>query len=466
MLKALQVYAAAKADHSQSVIVVDGTTLEGFSSRRIAAADVLEAMLDRAVKTRGGRNYFTDTALVDQAGRSMRFYSDLLRDKVVVICPFFSSCTGSCVVLNGTLAKLQDRLGDRLGKDVVLISLTVDPDVDDRARLADYARRLSARPGWYFLTGEKANLAQVERKLGQYVAVREAHPTTMIVGNEATGLWLKHTNPGDVDGLTAKVEEALADVRDVRPGRRAEAGSLVRSRVRPPFWPRCRGPRRDVARPSSYRPHGPVVAKSDSATDDRIARVALIYQGGESPSGRKITAVIGGGAEVPATLLACAGCHGRDGRGGAEGAIAPSDLTRTTLTRPYGHVRPDGRRRPPYTKALLTRAIALGIDSGGATLDPAMPRYRLSIEDNADLLGVHGAAGRRPRRGRHRSDGPHRSDPPARRRRADPRGPLGRLRRAQRARRSLPPPHHPPIHRDAPRLRRDGPGRTGADRGR
>ena len=213
LLKAFQVYSPTKADHSQSVFVIDGSTLEGQSSSRIASADALETMLDLALKTRGGRNYFTDTTLVDQAGRHMRFYSDLIQGKVVVICPFFTSCAGSCVVSSGTLAKLQDRLGDRLGKDVILISLTVDPDVDNPSRLADYARRVSARPGWYFLTGEKANLAEVERKLGQYVAVRETHTTTMIVGNEATGLWLKHTNPGDLGGLTAKVEEALADVR-------------------------------------------------------------------------------------------------------------------------------------------------------------------------------------------------------------------------------------------------------------
>ena len=130
----------------------------------------------------------------------------------------------------------------------------------------------------------------------------------------------------------------------------------------------------------------PLVTNLGPSLDERLTRGRVVYQAGESQSGRKITAVIGGGAEVPATLLACAGCHGRDGRGRIEGAIAPSDLTRTTLTKPYDHVRPDGRRRPPYTKALLTRAIAMGFDSGGATLDPAMPRYRLSIEDNTDLL--------------------------------------------------------------------------------
>jgi ABC-type branched-subunit amino acid transport system substrate-binding protein len=112
-----------------------------------------------------------------------------------------------------------------------------------------------------------------------------------------------------------------------------------------------------------------------------------IYLNGESPSGGKISGVLADSIEVPARLLACANCHGRDGRGGREGAIAPSDLTWTALTRPYGLDRPDGRHRPAYTKSLLTRAIAMGLDSGGFPLDRAMPRYRLSLEDNADLVG-------------------------------------------------------------------------------
>ncbi len=127
------------------------------------------------------------------------------------------------------------------------------------------------------------------------------------------------------------------------------------------------------------------VAEDDSGAD-LPTRGRQIYQTGVSPTGRRISAVIAGGTEVPSTLVACANCHGRDGRGLPEGGIIPSNLTRSTLTRPYEHVRPDGRRRPPYTDPLLTRAIGLGIDSGGAALDPAMPRYRLSIEDNAALL--------------------------------------------------------------------------------
>jgi cytochrome oxidase Cu insertion factor (SCO1/SenC/PrrC family) len=217
LLKALQVYSPEKTDHSQSVLVVDGNSLEGWSSQRTAGTDELVAMIDAALQIRGSRNYFTDTTLVDQDGRRLRFYTDLIQGKVVVIHPFFSSCTGSCTVMASALSKLQDRLGDRLGKEVVLLSLTVDPATDQVQRLAEHARKLGTRPGWHLLTGEKDDLEQVERRLGQFVEQREAHSTVIVVGNESSGLWLKHLDPRDSDGLIAKVEQALADGQSAPP---------------------------------------------------------------------------------------------------------------------------------------------------------------------------------------------------------------------------------------------------------
>jgi cytochrome oxidase Cu insertion factor (SCO1/SenC/PrrC family) len=211
LLKALQVYSPEKSDHAQSVLVVDGDSLEGRTSRKLAAPEELEAMVGEAIRIHGGRSYFTDTTLVDQEGRRYRFYSDLLKGRVVVIHPFFTACKGSCPVMSGSLARLQERLGDRLGKDVLLLSLTVDPATDNIEELAGYAKRCGARAGWHFLTGTKDDLTRVERKLGQYVENREGHTSIMIVGNEATGLWLKHQDPADADGLFRKVEEALAD---------------------------------------------------------------------------------------------------------------------------------------------------------------------------------------------------------------------------------------------------------------
>lgn len=137
------------------------------------------------------QNYFGDIPLVNQDGRPMRLYSDLLKDKIVVIDVIFTTCTGVCPVLSGTFAKFQDRLGDRLGKDVLLLSISVDPVNDTPAKLKEYAARFKARPGWHFLTGSKENVDAALRKLGQYVENKEAHQNLFILGNERTGLWKK-----------------------------------------------------------------------------------------------------------------------------------------------------------------------------------------------------------------------------------------------------------------------------------
>ncbi|HVT16914.1 MAG TPA: SCO family protein [Thermoanaerobaculia bacterium] len=164
----------------------------------------------------GARKYFTDVELIDQDGRPRRLYSDLLAGKTVVIDAFFSGCTGSCPVMAANLARLQAALAGRLGSDLHLLSISVDPQTDTPARLKEYARRFGARPGWYFLTGSKSNVDFALRKLGQYAEQKEAHTNILIVGNERTGLWKK------VFGLS-KAEEILAIVEGVLDDRGAPA---------------------------------------------------------------------------------------------------------------------------------------------------------------------------------------------------------------------------------------------------
>lgn len=156
-------------------------------------------------------HYFTDTQLVDQNGRKVRFYTDLLRGKVVIINSFFATCQGSCLPMNRNLEKVQQALGDRVGKDVYILSISVDPTVDTPPRLKEYAKKLNARPGWYFLTGEKQNVELVLTKLGQFVTDKQDHLNVFIIGNERTGLWKKAFGLAPSDQLVAVVESVLKD---------------------------------------------------------------------------------------------------------------------------------------------------------------------------------------------------------------------------------------------------------------
>ncbi|HYG78912.1 MAG TPA: SCO family protein [Pyrinomonadaceae bacterium] len=162
-------------------------------------------------RQQAAQKYFTDVELVNQDGEKMRLYSDLLKDRVVVINFFFATCKGTCLPMNRSIQKVQDVLGDRLGKDAYIISISVDPTVDTPPRLKEYAGKINARPGWYFMTGDKASVEFALKKLGQYVANREDHTNIVLIGNERTGLWKKAFGLAKSDELNKVVESVLND---------------------------------------------------------------------------------------------------------------------------------------------------------------------------------------------------------------------------------------------------------------
>jgi len=164
-----------------------------------------------AVDQSAAQKYFTDVLLVNQNGEKMRFYSDLLRGKVVIINSFFATCPGSCLPMSRNLEKIQTALGDRLGKDVYIISISVDPAVDTPASLKEYAKKLHARPGWFFLTGNKPDVDFALKKIGHFVDAREDHVNVFIVGNERTGLWKKAFGLASGDELIKVVESVVND---------------------------------------------------------------------------------------------------------------------------------------------------------------------------------------------------------------------------------------------------------------
>jgi protein SCO1 len=157
------------------------------------------------------KHYFTDVVLVNQNGQKMRFYSDLLEGKVVIINSFFATCAGSCLPLNRNLEKLQAALGEHMEKDVHIISISVDPAVDTPANLKAYAKKLNAGPGWYFLTGDKESVDFALQKLGQFVENKQDHLNLFIIGNERTGLWKKAFGLAKPEELMKVVDSVLND---------------------------------------------------------------------------------------------------------------------------------------------------------------------------------------------------------------------------------------------------------------
>ncbi len=155
------------------------------------------------------RKYFTDVPLVNQNGETLRFYTDLLQGKVVVVNSFFASCTSVCPPMMHKLSQLQDALGDHLGKDVFFLSISVDPVSDTPPKLKEYAARNRAKPGWHFLTGKKENVDWALYKVGQYVDSREEHSILLIIGNEPKGDWRKVLSTGRTEEIVRILQEVL-----------------------------------------------------------------------------------------------------------------------------------------------------------------------------------------------------------------------------------------------------------------
>lgn len=132
-----------------------------------------------------------DVELLDQNGRKIHFYTDLIKGRTVAINFIFTTCTTICPPLGATFARVQKELGDRVGRDVHFISISVDPATDTPERLKSWGAKFHAGDGWTFVTGDKPKIDELLRALGASSASREDHSPTVLIGNDAHGSWTR-----------------------------------------------------------------------------------------------------------------------------------------------------------------------------------------------------------------------------------------------------------------------------------
>jgi cytochrome oxidase Cu insertion factor (SCO1/SenC/PrrC family) len=152
--------------------------------------------------------YFPNLVLLTQDNKPVHFYDDLLKGKVVLINFIFTTCQGVCSPMTANLARAQSYLAEQVGKEVVMISISVDPETDTPTVLKKYAEKFKVKPGWYFLTGEKKNVDWVLYKLGGYTADKQQHSSVLVMGNEASGEWMKihaMANPTEIASAVTKL---------------------------------------------------------------------------------------------------------------------------------------------------------------------------------------------------------------------------------------------------------------------
>lgn len=133
--------------------------------------------------------------LYDQHGKPVRFYDDLVKDRTVIINLMYTGCGETCPANTAELAKINDLLGQRMGRDIIMVSLSIDPVADTPARLKQYWESFGAKPGWLFLTGKPGEVDRLRHELGAYDLdpVIDANPTQhagfITVGNDRTDRW-------------------------------------------------------------------------------------------------------------------------------------------------------------------------------------------------------------------------------------------------------------------------------------
>jgi protein SCO1/2 len=205
---------AAKANHfpprrknkfqaagSRTVNVVRSTTMDVLRRRFISALALTSLVPTPAASAAPGAQPpggadFPNPVLVDQEGRPVRFYDDVLRgDHTAVVNFIYAQCRDICPAVTANLVQVQDRLGERLGREIRMASISIDPARDTPAILKAYAASFGVRAGWRFLTGKPREIDQIRRRLGAFERDPQRdrdlsqHTGMLVYGQEARGRW-------------------------------------------------------------------------------------------------------------------------------------------------------------------------------------------------------------------------------------------------------------------------------------
>ena len=135
-----------------------------------------------AAGTRDPRAYFTDAELTNQDGKKLRFYSDALKGRTVVLNVGYTNCTDACPLITKQLLQVREELGSAFGKQVSFVTITSDPARDTPQALKAFARKQGAEvAGWTFVTGRKSDIDLILKRLGAYSENVEEHATVLYI---------------------------------------------------------------------------------------------------------------------------------------------------------------------------------------------------------------------------------------------------------------------------------------------
>jgi len=154
-----------------------------------------------------------DIEVVNQDGQHMRFNSQVIEGRIAIVTGFFTTCSSMCPITQEKLSQVAKLLGPRLGKDVVIVSVSVDAENDTPARMKDWAEKFHIGRGWTLLSGNRTQVDTLLKSLGLFVELRQRHQSALMIGSSATG-WVRVSSWTSSEKL-AKLAETMSSARPV-----------------------------------------------------------------------------------------------------------------------------------------------------------------------------------------------------------------------------------------------------------
>jgi cytochrome oxidase Cu insertion factor (SCO1/SenC/PrrC family) len=180
-----------------------------FASVPVAAGN---APADKAASEAKARDYFSNVELVDQDGRSLQFYDEVLKDNVVVISFIFTNCQSACPLMTRNLMMIRDMLREDERRNIQFVSISIDPLRDTPSAMKEFAKKHDADiDGWLWLTGQPDDVNFVTQRLGSYTDDPEAHTTTLLAANVPNAHWTKIEPNVPPNGIVARLRQLVGE---------------------------------------------------------------------------------------------------------------------------------------------------------------------------------------------------------------------------------------------------------------
>ncbi|MBW2475756.1 MAG: SCO family protein [Deltaproteobacteria bacterium] len=159
-------------------------------------------------------NRLENMQVVNQDGQAGDFLADYVGDNIAVITFTYSCCTTACPILDGIFKRVQEQLDHELGRNVTLLTVSIDPANDIPVRLKLRSERLGAKENWHFLTGDKKQIDDLLKAFEVYTPDIYTHPPTVLILDIRNDQYYRLSGFPSADDIIAVLEQYQSERRD------------------------------------------------------------------------------------------------------------------------------------------------------------------------------------------------------------------------------------------------------------